>query len=46
MEAAATAINSNDTPTSFDDQYINVPTLFNTKKSHFDYDEVCLHSAI
>ncbi|CAM4756921.1 unnamed protein product [Rotaria magnacalcarata] len=39
MKADAAAINSNDSPTSFDDQYINVPILFNTKKSHFDYDE-------
>lgn len=38
MEATAT---SNDTPLSFDDQYINVPLLSNARKSHFDYDQVC-----
>ena len=41
MEAAATAKPS-DTPLSFDDQYINAPLLANSKKNHFDYDEVCL----
>ncbi len=41
MEAAtAAAANSNDTPSSFDDRYINAPLLINTKKTHFDYDEV------
>jgi hypothetical protein len=38
---AATAANSSDTPLSFDDQYVNAPLLANTKKTHFDYDEVC-----
>jgi hypothetical protein len=42
MEAASAA-NSNDTPLSFDDQYINAPLLANTKKTHFDYDEVCFN---
>jgi hypothetical protein len=41
MEAATAAANSSDTPLSFDDQYINAPLLINTKKTHFDYDEVC-----
>ncbi|CAF3940613.1 unnamed protein product, partial [Rotaria sp. Silwood1] len=39
MEATSASSNSSDTPLSFDDQYINVPLLSNTKKSHFDYDE-------
>ncbi|CAF0894236.1 unnamed protein product [Rotaria sordida] len=39
MEATAASTNSNNTPISFDDQYINPPLLSNTKKSHFDYDE-------
>ncbi|CAF0900169.1 unnamed protein product [Adineta ricciae] len=41
MEAATTAIaegSGYNTPMSFDDQYINVPALSNTKKTHFDYD--------
>ncbi|CAF0754772.1 unnamed protein product [Adineta steineri] len=38
MEAAKTA-SSNNTPISFDDQYVNVPLLANTRKTHFDYDE-------
>jgi hypothetical protein len=36
----AAASNSSDTPLSFQDQYINAPLLMNTKKTHFDYDEV------
>ncbi len=44
MEAATN--HSNDTPLSFDDQYINAPLLINTKKSHFDYDEVCFSKNI
>ena len=38
---AMTAAKSNDTPISFDDQYVNESLLISTKKSHFDYDEVC-----
>lgn len=38
MEAASVKLN--DTPLSFDEQYLNPPALANAKKSHFDYDEV------
>lgn len=41
MEAQS-ALRSNDTPLSFDDQYINPPLLANTNKSHFDDDDVCI----
>ena len=44
MEAATIGGSGCNTPMSFDDQYINVPALSNTKKTHFDYDEVkCLN---
>jgi len=46
MEAAAAEVaasTSNDTPLSFQDQYINAPLLINIKKTHFDYDEVCYY---
>lgn len=39
--AAAATANSSDTPLSFEERYINSPLLMNTKKTHFDYDDVC-----
>ena len=40
MEATSSK-NFNDTSNSFDDQYVNAPLISKTKKTHFDYDEVC-----